>query len=110
MWKFAAVGKKAAVVAGGAAVAAYSTYQWQQAKDKLGGAGELDDAKVDKIFAEIDKDRSGAIDAAELKAALERAGLNSNAIGVMLNAADANRDGTLSKEEFRAAMLGEKNK
>ena len=110
MWKFAVVGKKAAIVAGGTAVAAYSAYEWRKATEKLGGGKHLDDSQVDRIFAEIDKDGSGAIDEVELKAALEKAGLGSNAVGLMLLTADQNRDGKLSKAEFRSAMLGEKSK
>ena len=95
MWKFAVVSKKAAIVArivaGGAAVAAYSAYEWRKATEKLGGGKHLDDSQADRIFAEIDKDGSGAIDAVELQAAtsMEKAGLGSNAVGLMLNAATA---------------------
>ena len=63
MWKFAAVGKKAVLVAGGAAVAAYSTYEWRQAKEKLAGGGALTEETLDRIFADIDKD--GCIDEEE---------------------------------------------
>ena len=110
MWKFAAVGKKAVLVAGGAAVAAYSTYEWRQAKEKLAGGGALTEETLDRIFADIDKDKSGSIDANELKTALEKAGMSTGALGMMINAADINKDGKLSKEEFRAVMLGEKAK
>ena len=36
--------------------------------------------------------------------------MSTGALGMMINAADVNHDGKLSKEEFRAVMLGEKAK
>ena len=108
MWKFAAVGKKAAIVAGTAAIGAYGAYQWKLTSQQLSGGGPLDAERLDQIFAQIDTDGSGSIDVGELQAALTKVGKDTTAIGVLLRTADKNHDGKLTKEEFRAAMLGGK--
>ena len=108
MWKFAVVGKKAAIVAGTAAIGAYGAYQWKLTSQQLSGGGPLDAERLDQIFAQIDTDGSGSIDIGELQVALTQVGKDTTAIGVLLSTADKNHDGKLSKEEFRAAMLGSK--
>ena len=100
-------GKKLVMAAAVGATGAVGYYQWYQLKQI---AGDLDDAKLDKLFSESDQDKSGTIEITELQTALDKAGVYSNAasISAMLSSADKNHDGKLSKEEFREAMLGKK--
>ena len=99
--------KKLAVAGVAAAATGTAYYQWYQLKKATDAS---DPAKLDAIFDKIDKDKSGTIEASELKSALEEAGIytNEKATALMLSRADKNMDGKLSKEEFREMMLGKK--
>lgn len=65
----------------------------------------VDDEQLEELFAEFDKDANGAIDAVELREALERRGIRVSAREVqsMILAADVHkRDGTVDLSEFKA--------
>ncbi|MEV0614723.1 EF-hand domain-containing protein [Nonomuraea sp. NPDC050404] len=72
----------------------------------LSSAGQftrsLDDA-MDAEFAVIDANDDGRIDQAELRAALESAGLTAEEAGVTAGKIDADGDDVVSREEYRAA-------
>jgi hypothetical protein len=58
--------------------------------------------EMGKLFDDIDVDHSGSIDKSELKTALAAKGLKVNmvAIEAMMQAADEDHDGKISKEEW----------
>ena len=68
--------------------------------------GKLDDESLKTLFAEIDKDKSGSIDATELQTALRQHGYNADnrTIQLMMMSSDANGDRKLSFDEFKASM------
>ena len=68
------------------------------------GDGDLDDDDVDELFEECDTNFSGFVTVDELEVALGKrlSKANSESVALkMLNIADANRDGQLSREELR---------
>ena len=68
--------------------------------------GKLDDESLKTLFAEIDKDKSGSVDATELQTALKQHGYNADnrTIQLMMMSSDANGDRKLSFDEFKASM------
>ena len=68
--------------------------------------GKLDDESLKTLFAEIDKDKSGSVDATELQTALRQHGYNvdNRTIQLMMMSSDANGDRKLSFDEFKASM------
>ena len=74
-----------------------------QARNAFGG--KLDDESLKTLFAEIDKDKNGSVDATELQAALRRHGYNADnrSIQLMMMSSDANGDRKLSFDEFKAS-------
>ena len=75
-----------------------------QARNAFGG--KLDDESLKTLFAEIDKDKSGSIDATELQTALRQHGYNADnrTIQLMMTSSDANGDRKLSFDEFKTSM------
>ena len=67
--------------------------------------GKLDDESLKTLFAEIDKDKSGSVDATELQTALKQHGYNADnrTIQLMMMSSDANGDRKLSFDEFKAS-------
>ena len=57
---------------------------------------------ADKIFDSIDADKSGTIDADELLKHLLEAGVDSDEISDTFAAIDVDRDGAITREEWRA--------
>ncbi|VDK38331.1 unnamed protein product [Taenia asiatica] len=60
---------------------------------------------VEKLFAELDKDKSGKISCAELKSALESYSaepLDESHVKAFLDKLDSNKDGELSLDELMA--------
>ena len=74
-----------------------------QARNAFGG--KLDDESLKTLFAEIDKDKSGSVDATELQTALKQHGYNADnrTIQLMMMSSDANGDRKLSFDEFKAS-------
>ena len=71
-----------------------------------------DEAKCAEAFAEFDKDRSGFIDADELRIVLEMMGqcATEDEIFRMISDADAQNTGQVSYEQFRRVVLEQKKK
>ena len=71
-----------------------------------------DEAKCGEAFAEVDKDRSGFIDADELRIVLEMMGqcATEDQILRMISDADAQNTGQVSYEQFRRVVLEQKKK
>lgn len=60
-------------------------------------------AEVEKLFHELDKDKSGKISAAEMKAALQSCSdvpINDEHVKLFIEKVDANGDGELSLDEL----------
>ena len=57
---------------------------------------------ADRLFAKIDKDESGTIDADELLKHLLEAGVEADEISRAFAAIDTDGDGAITKEEWRA--------
>ena len=81
-----------------------SCHHGAQARVALGG--KFDDESLKTLFAKIDKDGNGTVDASELQGELKRHGLmlDNSTIQVMMTTGDANGDRKLDFEEFKAAM------
>lgn len=63
----------------------------------------MDLEMLEQVFAEIDQDHSGALDADELKALMVRANINVSPeeLDEMIQMADENGDGLIDLREFK---------
>lgn len=79
----------------------YGQTKWREANRALKIEGKSK-AELGKLFDSIDEDGNGTIDESELKHALEKAGVHMSHMDLksMINSADENHDGKISKEEF----------
>ena len=105
--KFLVAGKSSSpvlftVVAGCVSFVGYTQWQkfplWVRTAPSVSG----DEQEAENIFDAIDVDRSGAVDPAELQAALRRAGHQFSwlEIQILMLSADENGDGLLSRDEW----------
>ena len=62
------------------------------------------DAQADNMFAEIDTDGDGFLSRAEVTEYIKRQGGTEDEANEEVDELDTNKDGKLSKEEFRAAF------
>ncbi|MGA1264273.1 MAG: EF-hand domain-containing protein [Prochlorothrix sp.] len=68
----------------------------------------MDTNALEEVFAQIDKDNSGFLDAEELKHLMHEANLqvSDEEIQEMIRMADANGDGLIDLKEFKQLMQG----
>jgi len=76
------------------------------AKDDSAGDSDTLRGKTEAVFRDIDTDGSGTIDLKELKAAVEKFGLelSDEAIGSMMSEADSDENGSIDMDEFHGLM------
>lgn len=83
--------------------ASYGLYEWNRAEDALKIKGKSID-ELAKLFDEIDENKNGSIDLTELEHALKRSNskdkFSKTQLRAMINRADVDHDGLISKEEF----------
>jgi uncharacterized membrane protein YoaK (UPF0700 family) len=92
--------------------AATGQWKWKKVLDKLQATGTLrglSDSFLLDIFDDIDEDNSGKIDESELRNAIQKAGfhgddISDDGIKDLLSVADKNRDGVISREEWRSLI------
>ena len=81
----------------------YGLYEWNRAQDALKLKGKTIN-ELSILFDQIDSNKSGSIDLNELEDALKKYGDNSkfskSQIRAMMNKADIDHDGQISREEF----------
>eukprot|EP00581_Thalassiosira_minuscula_P017864 CAMPEP_0183726730 /NCGR_PEP_ID=MMETSP0737-20130205/24049_1 /TAXON_ID=385413 /ORGANISM="Thalassiosira miniscula, Strain CCMP1093" /LENGTH=557 /DNA_ID=CAMNT_0025958161 /DNA_START=272 /DNA_END=1945 /DNA_ORIENTATION=- len=95
--------------------ACVGTWKWDQVlehmvsnmnQDDGAGLADMTYEQIDHVFDQIDDDRSGEIDADELKLALEKMGikLTKKNVKMMINVVDDNGDGVVDREEFHTLV------
>ena len=70
-------------------------------KAKARAAAEID-AEAERLFEQIDTDKSGTIDAGELLKHLLEAGVDTDEISRTFSAIDTDGDGAITREEWTA--------
>ena len=90
------------LVLGTGAYVAYGYQKWNSAQVALKIKPGLKDDELLAIFSKIDTDKSGSIEKAELKAALEIAGMTVSEadLNAMIYAADEDHNSAISKDEW----------
>jgi EF-hand domain pair len=102
---YAAMGKllvKPAMALAGVAATGYAWQQWDDAAKVL-KLDYMPDAEIDKLFEKIDVDHSGCISEEELRTALGLK-LSHFTLHAMIDAADADHNGEIDKNEFKALV------
>jgi Ca2+-binding EF-hand superfamily protein len=73
--------------------------------DNSVGFNDLESQECDNHFNRVDSDsdRNGRIEESDLLSALQRAGVNANgkAVKTLMKSADADKDGTIDREEWK---------
>lgn len=93
---------KPVIVLGTLIYSSYGYYQWSQVRKAFHIDNDFSNERLNKLFDDIDKDKSGSITRDELLKALERIGIKMASVKVdaMIKVGDKNHDGNINRNEF----------